>query len=317
MHTGKTITAAAAAALLLLSFSPSWADSNGNTKYESYAKVKSILMSRVFSDHKETLYCSAAFDDKRRVDFPKDDVKTPSQAERGFASAFFAFAGALIDKMEEAWNTSGPKNEFVRGIVNAILDMLRGLLSSEKEKTVSSNSGNAYSINWEHIVPAEHFGRNFREWREGSEVCVEDGRAYKGRKCAEKASREFRLMHADMYNLYPAVDAVNKARGNLEFAELGKNVPNAFGSCAMKIRGSAVEPPEASRGIIARTYKYMAWAYPRYKMSASTEKLMNAWDNMHPATDWECRRARRIAKLQGNTNPFTEEACRRKDAKAQ
>lgn len=86
-------------------------------------------------------------------------------------------------------------------------------------------------MTWEHAVPLEHFGRAFEEWRTGHPVCVRrDGTRYRGRECAHRASREFRLMEADMYNLFPAVDAVNSARGNRDYADLPEVVP-VSGAC--------------------------------------------------------------------------------------
>jgi len=64
------------------------------------------------------------------------------------------------------------------------------------------------------------------------------------------------LMHADMHNLAPSIGAVNALRSNFNFAML-PGVESTFGSCEMKIEGKRVEPPEAARGIIARTYLYM------------------------------------------------------------
>ena len=168
----------------------------------------------------------------------------------------------------------------------------------------------AAKIEWEHIVPAENFGRAFAEWRDGDPLCVDKrGRAFKGRKCAEKASMEYRRMQADMHNLAPAIGAVNALRRNYAFALL-PGVGNTFGICPMKIGGKRAEPPEAARGMSARTYKYMAREYPRYTMGGPAEKLMNAWDRMYPPDVWECARARRIAKIQGNSNEVTEARCR-------
>jgi deoxyribonuclease-1 len=61
--------------------------------------------------------------------------------------------------------------------------------------------------------------------------------------------------------------------------------------------------------MIARTYKYMAGAYPRYNMGGPTEKLMEAWDKMYPPDAWECTRAKRIETIQGNENPVTKARC--------
>lgn len=162
----------------------------------------------------------------------------------------------------------------------------------------------AKRIEWEHVVPAENFGRAFSEWREGDAKCVDKrGKLFKGRKCAEKVNKEYRYMQSDMYNLYPAIGAVNAMRQNYNFTMLPSAEPD-FGACTMKIENRKAEPPVNSRGRVARTYKYMDWAYPKYKMSKAQKKLMDAWDKMYPASEWECTRAARIKKIQGNSNPF-------------
>lgn len=104
-----------------------------------------------------------------------------------------------------------------------------GFKTSVHQKRVSR-------VEWEHVVPAENFGRFFVEWREGSPKCVDNrGRAFKGRKCAEKENIIFRYMQSDMYNLYPSIGAVNAEGGNKNFEILPSSIPNTFGSCAMKI----------------------------------------------------------------------------------
>jgi deoxyribonuclease-1 len=165
-------------------------------------------------------------------------------------------------------------------------------------------------MEWEHIVPAENFGRSFAEWRKGHSDCTDrQGQPFEGRRCAEKVNSAYRYMQADMHNLVPAIGAVNALRRNYDFAML-PDAENTFGICAMKIQGKKAEPPESARGLIARTYKYMAGAYPRYRMGGPTEKLMEAWDNMYPPNAWECARSRRIEAVQGNRNEVTEARCR-------
>jgi deoxyribonuclease-1 len=167
-------------------------------------------------------------------------------------------------------------------------------------------------IEWEHVVPAENFGKAFREWREGDARCVNEknGKPYKGRKCAEEVSREYQLMQADLYNLYPAIGAVNAIRSNHGFTMLPNGTPSTFGTCEMKVVGNKVEPPVYTRGVIARTYKYMAEAYPkRFNLSRQQRQLMDVWDKQNPVDAWECLRARRIEKLQGNENRVVKNAC--------
>ena len=79
----------------------------------------------------------------------------------------------------------------------------------------------ADKIEWEHALPAENFGQTFVEWREGAPECVDNrSKVFKGRKCAEKVNAEYRMMQADMYNLFPAIGAVNALRSNFNYAML-------------------------------------------------------------------------------------------------
>lgn len=173
------------------------------------------------------------------------------------------------------------------------------------------HAARAERVEWEHVVPAENFGRAFSEWREGAPACVDSrGRAYKGRRCAEKASAEFRRMESDLYNLYPAIGAVNAMRSNYRYALL-PDVPPTFGSCAMKVARRRAEPPEEARGTIARSVLYMAASYPAYRLNDRDRKLFEAWNAAYPPDAWECRRAERIRRVQGNANDFAVEACRR------
>jgi deoxyribonuclease-1 len=168
----------------------------------------------------------------------------------------------------------------------------------------------AKKIEWEHVVPAENFGRTFSEWRDGHKQCINSkGKSFKGRRCAEKVNIEYRYMQSDMFNLYPAVGAVNALRSNYSFTLLPTIKAN-FGSCAMKIDNRKAEPPKAARGQIARTYLYMDDVYARYSISKSQNKLMNAWDKTHPVDAWECARAKKITRLQKNENSVVMSRCK-------
>lgn len=216
---------------------------------DSFSKAKKLMLDKVYFDHKETLYCGAAFDEKKHITLPA-----------GFHS----------------------------------------------EKYMKR----AKRVEWEHVVPAENFGRTFSEWRDGHPVCIDSkGKAFKGRNCASKVNKEYRYMQSDLYNLYPAIGAVNAMRSNYNFAIL-PSAESAFGSCQMKIDHSKVEPPTESRGQIARTYLYMEERYPRYKLSKSQKQLMIAWNSQFPVTSAECKRADRIKAIQGNENHFVSKKCR-------
>lgn len=182
-------------------------------------------------------------------------------------------------------------------------------VTAPKGFTTTKYLKRAKKVEWEHIVPAENFGRTFSEWRDGHSQCVSSkGKSFKGRRCAEKVNTEYRLMQADMFNLYPAIGAVNALRSNYNFTML-PSAQSDFGSCAMKIDNRKAEPPESARGEIARTYLYMESTYKRYNMSTSQRQLMNAWDKMYPVDDWECTRAKKISSLQKSENNVVKGRC--------
>ncbi len=175
--------------------------------------------------------------------------------------------------------------------------------------TTASHQKRAGKVEWEHAVPAENFGRAFPEWRDGAPMCVSKGKAFKGRNCARKASPEFRFMEADMYNLFPAVGAVNAVRGNKQYSEL-PGAPSSFGQCPAKVDGNRFEPPRQAKGELARAALYMDREYPAYRLSRQQRQLFEAWSRQDPVDQWECTRTRRIERLQGNENTVVKSLCR-------
>lgn len=127
----------------------------------------------------------------------------------------------------------------------------------------------------------ENFGRAFPEWRDGSPECIDNrGKAFKGRKCAEKANMTFRYMQSDMHKLFPAIGSVNTVRGNRQYSELAGDV--SFGSCPAKVDGNRFEPPDQAKGQVARAALYMDREYPQYRLSAQQKRLFEAWDRKFP-----------------------------------
>ena len=222
-----------------------------NNFTESFSTAKKTLLTHVYFDHHETLYCGASFSDDKRV-LP-----------------------------------------------------LTGFRSEKYKKR-------AKRIEWEHVVPAENFGRTFVEWRKGDKACVNSkGKAFKGRKCADKTNNEYRLMQADMFNLYPAIGSVNALRSNYSFTLLPQ-ASSDFGRCKMKIDNKKAEPPIIARGRIARSYLYMEETYSHYKMSKKQRALMTAWSTQFPVNQWECVRAKRITQLGGGENYQVQNECVKK-----
>lgn len=172
------------------------------------------------------------------------------------------------------------------------------------------NKTRAARIEWEHVVPAHRFGKNFVEWREGHPDCItKKGKRYRGRKCAARVNRLFKRMLADIYNLQPAIGEVNGDRSNYPMAII-PGEKRLYGRCDIEIEKGQVEPKENIRGNIARTYFYMAAVYPgKVILSHEEQKLFEQWHKADPVDEWECRRAEEIRKVQGNVNRVVEKAC--------
>ena len=173
------------------------------------------------------------------------------------------------------------------------------------------NAKRAGKMEVEHVVAAEAFGHAFVSWREGHPDCVkkkgkDKGKRYKGRKCARKVSELFQRMASDLHNLQPSVGEVNGDRKNYSMQEIPGEA-REYGACDVEISGRKIEPRESIRGDIARIYFYMDQAYPgRGIVGRKRKRILEAWDKADPVDDWERTRNQRIARIQGNANPFVE-----------
>ena len=163
---------------------------------------------------------------------------------------------------------------------------------------VRKNANRAERIEWEHVMPAWEFGHQRQCWQNG------------GRKNCSKDA-DYRRIESDLHNLQPAIGEVNGDRGNFQYSQWnGGDQP--YGQCSMKIdfKQKLAQPPERARGAIARTYFYMRDQY-HLSLSRQQTQLFTAWDKQYPVTPWECERDNRIAKVQGNHNPYVLQACQR------
>ncbi|WP_321493827.1 endonuclease [uncultured Desulfobacter sp.] len=181
------------------------------------------------------------------------------------------------------------------------------IVPTDKFSPMTKHFKRSARVEWEHVVPAQSFGQSFKEWREGAEGCVgRNGKSFKGRKCAEKVSMEYRHMQADLYNLTPADGQINALRSNYSYAMIPGEY-RQFGKCDFEIENQKVEPRPEIRGDIARIYFYMDDAYPGHGIiSKKNIKLFQAWDRQDPVDDWERERAKRIETIQGNKNRFVQ-----------
>ena len=163
---------------------------------------------------------------------------------------------------------------------------------------VRKNANRATRIEWEHVMPAWEFGHQRQCWQDG------------GRKNCNK-DPDYRRIETDLHNLQPAVGEVNGDRGNFAYSQWNGS-EKQYGQCEMKIdfKLKQAEPPARARGAIARTYFYMRDQY-HLRISRQQTQLFTAWDKLYPVTPWECERDQRIVRVQGNHNPYVQQACQR------
>ena len=154
------------------------------------------------------------------------------------------------------------------------------------------NKNRSERIEWEHIVPAWHFGHQLRCWQKG------------GRMNCRQTNTKFKQMEADMHNLVPAIGEINGDRSNFKY-DMIEGEKRVYGKVDMEISFSEkkAEPAPSLYGDIARTYFYMRKRYG-LRISKRQEKMFIAWNNLDPVSDWEKRRNKLIEALQGNDNPY-------------
>jgi deoxyribonuclease I len=116
------------------------------------------------------------------------------------------------------------------------------------------NQARAERIEWEHVIPAENFGRHLTCWQAG------------GRKACKKDAT-FNQIASDMHNFQAAIGEVNGDRSNYRYSLFTKAF-NQYGKCksAVDFKARIFQPHDEIRGMIARTYLYMS---DKYKINLS------------------------------------------------
>ncbi|HHP0356106.1 TPA: endonuclease [Campylobacter lari subsp. concheus] len=136
----------------------------------------------------------------------------------------------------------------------------------------------AKRIEWEHIMPAQNFGKHLPCWREG------------GRKACQNDPL-FTKMEADKQNLVPAIGEINGDRSNFRYAEAPLNLEyTQYGNCKVytDFKAKRFYPANYSKGYIARSYLYMSATY-NIRLSDQERKLMESWDKQYPMSEKEKR----------------------------
>ena len=165
-------------------------------------------------------------------------------------------------------------------------------------------------VNWEHVVPASELGRRRASYKGDHPRCR--AQRVRGRSCARMIDPGFNRMEGDLYNLHPSLMDLNRARASIPPGEV-PGEPRRFGDCDFEVERHRVEPPNETRGDVARTYFYMDEAYPEAKIiNPQLKAILTKWAKGDPVDAAECERAESIKRVQGNENRFVAEACRSK-----
>jgi len=154
------------------------------------------------------------------------------------------------------------------------------------------NKNRSERIEWEHIVPAWHFGHQLRCWQNG------------GRMTCRSTNAKFKQMEADMHNLVPAIGEINGDRSNFRYGMI-EGEKRVYGKVNMEILFSnkKAEPRESVFGDIARVYFYMRDRYG-LRISKKQEKMLIAWNNIDPVSSWEKKKNQIVKELQGDENLY-------------
>jgi len=154
------------------------------------------------------------------------------------------------------------------------------------------NKNRSERIEWEHVVPAWHFGHQLKCWQNG------------GRMTCRQNNTKFRQMEADMHNLVPAIGEINGDRSNFRYGMI-EGEKRVYGKVDMEILFSnkKAEPEPRIYGDIARVYFYMRDRYG-LRISKKQEKMLIAWNNLDPVDAWEKEKNQLVKELQGDENLY-------------
>jgi deoxyribonuclease I len=160
----------------------------------------------------------------------------------------------------------------------------------------------AKQVEWEHMMPAENFGRELKCWQK--KICVKKGKRYKGRKCCAKINPWFKQAEAELYNLWPSEGLINQARSNFTYAKNNKKAANYYG-CHFNIDKNLrqVEPDNKIKGIVARANLFMSDKYD-IELSPEQRQLFLEWNKKFPPGAWEKHWAKDVENIEGYKNYY-------------
>lgn len=163
------------------------------------------------------------------------------------------------------------------------------LKGNDIKNIIYGNETSITNLNCEHIVP----------------------QSYLKKYNIDKKSR------SDLHILYLTIPKINTHRQNYKFNNLynnyipldenGNKYTNKIHHCKKNSRLREFEPPEKSKGKVARSVGYFYWNYsPVFEDKLLDRKLLILWNKEYKVTKEEKERNEEIFKIQKNKNIFIE-----------
>jgi hypothetical protein len=122
-------------------------------------------------------------------------------------------------------------------------------------------------------------------------------------------------MRSDLHHLLPTFQHPNSIRSNLPFGEV-TGAPEYSNDAGAKLGGGVFEPPDISKGKVARAVLYFFTRYYDRNITqgayshvffADRIEMFLRWNREHPPTAEELKRNGLIEQWQGNRNPFVDD----------
>lgn len=120
------------------------------------------------------------------------------------------------------------------------------------------------------------------------------------RSCEMNA--DYLVVWNDLHQMFPISSSVSRLRRDTFIDDARLNEPNH--ECGFKTTFQTFEPSDHAKGDVARAILYL---YETYKIPLTGSlSTLQEWNKLDPPDEFEKTRNQRIAKIQGNSNPFID-----------
>lgn len=117
-------------------------------------------------------------------------------------------------------------------------------------------------------------------------------------------------MRGDLHHLFTCESRCNSFRSNTPYFDFPETDRAVMQDCGRSEAGRF--EPRSGKGAVARATMYFLLRYPGMmgdetrELQAERFPILLAWNDQHPADEWERHRNAAIAEIQGNRNPFID-----------